>query len=89
MAIKMRLQVVAINKLGLGEEEVRMRATDAGDAKEINSSWSKEERQTDAEFNVMVTVNEEKGQFKVGEFYDISWSKVADNEKSSAAAAKK
>jgi hypothetical protein len=76
VAIKMRMTVVAINKLGLGEEEVRMRALDTGDGKEINASWSVEERMTDADFNMMITVDAEKGQFKVGEEYDISWSKV-------------
>lgn len=76
MTIKLRMEVVAINNLGLGEQEVRMRATDKGDAKEVNASWSKEDRMTDADLNIMVTVEAEKGQFKQGEMYDISWKKV-------------
>lgn len=77
MSIKLRMTVVAVNKLGLGEEEVRMRATDKPENKELNETWSKETNQTDAELNIMVTVEAEKGQFAIGDEFDISWKKVA------------
>jgi hypothetical protein len=76
MSIKMRMTVVAVNKLGLGEEEVRMRPADKPENQKLNETWSVENRQTDAELNIMVTVEDEKGQFKIGEEYDITWSKV-------------
>jgi ssRNA-specific RNase YbeY (16S rRNA maturation enzyme) len=76
MAIKMRMTVVAVNHLGLGEEEIRMRPSDKEENKELNETWSKENRQTDAEFNMMITVEAEKGQFKIGDEFDISWKAV-------------
>ena len=77
MTIKLRMTVVAVNQLGLGEEEVRMRPADKPENQKLNETWSVENRQTDAELNIMVTVEDEKGQFKIGEEYDITWSKVA------------
>lgn len=77
MSIKLRMTVVAVNKLGLGEEEVRMRPVDSKENKELNETWSVPERQTDAELNIMVTVEAEKGQFAIGDEFDISWKKVA------------
>jgi hypothetical protein len=59
------------------DEEVRMRPADKPENKKLNETWSVENRQTDAELNIMVTVEDEKGQFKIGEEYDITWSKVA------------
>jgi hypothetical protein len=76
MSIKMRMTVVAVNKLGLGEEEVRMRPADKPENQKLNETWSVADRQTDAELNIMVTVEDEKGQFKIGEEYDITWSKI-------------
>jgi hypothetical protein len=76
MSIKMRMTVMAVNQLGLGEEEVRMCPTDKPENQKLNETWSVENRQTDAELNIMVTVEDEKGQFKIGEEYDITWSKV-------------
>lgn len=72
----MRMKVVAINQLGLGEEEIRMRPVDSEANKELNETWSAEHQMTTAEFNMLITVDAEKGQFKVGEEYDLSWAKV-------------